>query len=313
MAFRNEEDEMLRRLTPQQRIAALESKRRVAIVDPITGEDKTELYEAPVYKTSQKQKTSYQSIYTLSEHEKLNGGYVYAFFTSLKPMSKQFPTLNQSDLARIMFLSTYITWNTGELRYDNGRVIDKKGLERLIGISQNKFSEFYKKIVAAGVIHESDDGLLIVDKSAFYRGEAKDLLHKLEKETTYTKLFRKTVRKLYDAYKGRQIKILGIIYALLPYINFHYNIIASNPLERDPRLVRPLELQDIARALGYHNPQKLRLSMKRIVHDGQPVFAFVDMQGKGQRAIVNPRVLFAGSSKEALDAVSTLFNEKGTI
>lgn len=306
-----EEDETLRRLSPRQKYRALEAKKRVRMVDETTGEDVTDLYNEPTYRTTSKQRKAYASISTIKEHEKLNGGYVFAFFTAMKPMAEQFPTLTQSDMARVMFLSTYVAWGSGELRYDNGRVIDKKGLEKLIGISQNKFIEFRRRIIDAGILHENDNCAYSVDRSLFYRGEARQIIRKLSDDETYTKLFRTTIRDLYTAYSGRSIKLLGIIYSVLPYINFNFNIITANPQEQDARLVRPLELQDLARALGYSNPQKLRQSMRRLQHRGQPVFAFVDMAGRGQRIIVNPRVLFAGSSKKALDAMYALFNDKG--
>jgi hypothetical protein len=102
------------------------------------------------------QRKALVAIDDLSAHEIENGQFVFALYESCKTMEERYTSFNQADLARLMLLGTYTGYRTGRLQHDNNRVINKKGLEKIIGISRNKFNEFYKKLIDEGIIQEAD-------------------------------------------------------------------------------------------------------------------------------------------------------------
>lgn len=289
-------------LTSKQKRAVMDEKDGLHVINR-KGEDVTHRYDVGI-KVTQQQIYGKKTKDELEAHETANGGFVYAFFSTCKTMEQELPQFNQSDLARVMFIGTYIAWETGQLKYDNGVPIDKKGLAQLVGISRNKFSEFYTKALQSDIICEEGSDLY-VNPGFFYRGYLKDV-KTVTQSFRYTRLFRKTVRDLYAMYNGRSIKQLALIYAVLPYVNFKYNIIAHNPEEGNYDLIEPMELDKLATLLGYTTSKRLSTALRGIKYEGQPVFGFFDASGKKKKVVVNPRVVYAGDGK-SLEAIRILF------
>ncbi|MBA9027535.1 hypothetical protein [Peribacillus huizhouensis] len=269
------------------------------------GVDKSHLAELSV-KTTPAQREALQAVDELSTHELENGHFVFAFFESCKTMAERYPAFTQPDLARLMFIGTYTGYQTGRLQHDNGKVIDKRALETLIGISRNRFAEFYRKLIDADIVQEQG-GEIHINPSVFFRGPLKESGYKLS-EYSHTRMFRKTVRDLYAIYKGRKTAQLAIIYAVLPFLNFRTNVVCFNPQDSDDDL-RAMNLDHLAALLGYKDTDKLRRALEGIVIDGEPVFWLPHnaKDRRQKRIVVNPRVVFAGPA-ESLGAVKVLFS-----
>ncbi|MFC6652087.1 hypothetical protein ACFSQ7_35965 [Paenibacillus rhizoplanae] len=130
-----------------------------------------------------------------------------------------------------MFIGTYTNYD-GRLQHDNGRPIERNTLERLLNMSRARFSEFFRKLITEGIVTDGDEhGDIYVNPSIFYRGTLADAGFKLD-EYRHTRLFRGTVRDLYEKYNGRTIKQLALVYAVLPFVNFACNIVCFNPEEK---------------------------------------------------------------------------------
>lgn len=261
-----------------------------------------------VLKTTESQVRGKKALDELGSHSEANGGFVFALFNGCMTMSERFPSLSQSDLARLMFLGTYTNYD-GRLQHDNGRPINRKSLGTLLDMSRARFSEFYRKLMAEEIISDNNEYEdIYVNPSIFYRGSLADAGHKID-EFRHTRLFRSTVRELYDKYGGRTIKQLAILYAVLPFVNFSFNIVCFNPEENNEDRVVPMDLDNLAALLSYKDTQKLRVALGSLKLDGKPVFLLIpDVNDKRKRRIiVNPRVVFAGSA-DSLRAIKVLFN-----
>lgn len=307
---RREEVEMWKKLTPKARGGYLELKKNATIRDGVVydihGKDMSHRAELAL-KTTEKQYHALKAKDELSEHEFENGGFVFALFDSCMMMEERFPSLSQSDLARLMFIGTYTGYKDGRLQHDNGRIIGRKQLESLVGMSRARFSEFYRKLIAEEIIREEGEELYM-NPSVFYRGVLKDSEYKLE-DFQHTRMFRKTVRELYHAYGGRTIKQLAIIYAVLPFVNFRTNIVCHNPQEGDEERLQPMSLDNLAALLHYSDTSKLKRALESIKLDNKPVFYLPHNvhDKRRRRIIINPRVVFAGPA-ESLAAIKVLFN-----
>src|SRR5699024_8885543 len=195
------------------------------------------------------------------------------------------------------------------LQTDNGKKhYVKKDIEELVGMSRKRFNEFYRELEKEGIIEEKETGEIIMNQSVFYRGELSNNEYDVQ-DLDYTQLFRKTVRKLYAEFQGRRLAQLANIYAVLPFLNLHYNIVCHNPAETSEELVRPMTLTELAEILAYSDSHKLKRALETIKVDGRPVFWLPhNVHDKRQtRIVVSPYVVFSGGG-DSLKALKAMFN-----
>ncbi|MDO3682162.1 hypothetical protein [Paenibacillus ehimensis] len=238
-----------------------------------------------------------------------NGGFVFSLFISCSTVAERFPTLTQSDMARLMFIGTYTGYEDGRLRYDNGTPLLRTSLEKLVGLSRARFSEFYNRLVTEDILRE-EDGEIDINPTVFQRGGSEVAG---TEDYQRTRLYRRTVRDLYEAYgKGRDVKQLAIVYAVIPFLHFNTNIVCYNPQEYNAEKLKPMTLDKLAALLHYSDTQKLKIAMSSVMLGGRPVFGFVeDVNDKRKRrVIVNPRVVFAGNADglRQVRGICALFN-----
>ncbi|URJ51253.1 hypothetical protein [Paenibacillus polymyxa] len=264
-----------------------------------------------VIRTTEAQARGARNVTVLGQWAEEHGGFVFALFKGCETFVERFPSLSQSDYARVMFLGTYTSYDGGRLQHDNGRPIKRAGLADLLGMHRVRYSELHRKLVAESIISEDEEtGDLYMNPSIFYRGEIKKENTYDLSEYRYICMFRNTVRSLYETYgKGREVKQLAILYAVLPFINFNTNIVCFNPEETQEDRLQPMDVERLAALLGYKDAQKLRKALDAVKLNGKNVFLLVpDVHDKRKRrVIVNPRVVFAGSA-EKLAAIKVLFN-----
>lgn len=243
----------------------------------------------------------------LDIHAERNGGFVMALFKAHQTHDHRFASLSQPDLARLMFIGTYVTWGSGRLQ-SGKHIIRKADLQELVGMSRNKFAEFFKRLQDEGILTEvKETGELFVNPTVFYRGEMKS--HPQAKEYKFSRVYRQTVRDLYQQYNGRKLGQLAIVYSVLPFLNFDSNVVCYNPEETDLTLLRPMPISKLATALGYKDPSKLSKALRGVKLDDKPVFTFAHnpRNYNEKRIVVNPRVVYAGNGEE-LKGLMVLFN-----
>lgn len=273
-----------------------------------TGEDVSHMVDIGI-KATEKQVRRLKAVDELSQHEIENGGFIIAFFKQLNTIEQRFPTLSKQDTARLLFIGTFIAWETNRLQADNGRsIIDRKKLEGLVEMSTKRFKEFFRRIEDEGIIRETESGELFINPTIFYRGEMKKHPYDIS-DYKYTRIFKETVRDLYKQFKGRTLAQLAVVYSVIPFLNFNTNIVSFNPEETDEDLIEPMNLDNLAELLGYADASSLKRTLNRIKVDGKPVFGFFENPNdrRKYRIVINPRVIFAGNG-DSLRAVKALFN-----
>ena len=272
-----------------------------------TGEDVSHIVDVGL-KATEKQVRRLKALDDLSQHQLENGGFIIAFFKQLNTIEQRFPTLTKQDTARLLFIGTFIAWETNRLQADNGRIIERKKLEGLVEMSTKRFNEFFKRLEDEGIIRETKSGELFINPTVFYRGEIKNHPYDTS-DFKYTRIFRETVRDLYKQFSGRTLAQLSVIYSVIPFLNFDTNIVSVNPEETVEDLIEPMNLVDLAELLGYVDASSLKRTLNRIKVDGKPVFGFFENphDRRQYRIVINPRVIFAGNG-DSLRAIKALFN-----
>ncbi|WP_336046763.1 hypothetical protein [Solibacillus ferritrahens] len=248
-----------------------------------------------------------ESKQVLGAHEEENGGFVFTFFKQSRTINERFPSLVTADIARLMYIATYTAWKTGRVQYDNGRVIDRKAIEGMFKLSDKRARQLFDRFVSEGIVSEQD-GAVFVNPSVFYRGSLSDA----PKEVTdlkYTRMFKDTVRDLYEKSEGRTIAQLALVYSIMPFLHFGSNAVCHNPDEVDDEQLKLITLDELAVLLEYKDAAKLKTAMNKVKIDGKPVFGFFENPNdrRTKRIVVNPRAVFAGDGKQ-LAAIKILFN-----
>jgi len=300
-------------LHPEVRRRAIAQKQNYVVVDGKPYDTETGEYLGDRFthdltpNTTELQHQAFQSVQSLGNHEEENGGFIFAFFQQSRTISERFETLNNADIARLMYLGTYIAWNTGRLQYDNGRVITREGFDKLTGLSSKRAKELYNRYVDEGIISEVD-GSIYMSQTVFYRGNIRSI-SSYTTDLQYTRLFKKTVRDLYEKSNGKTVGQLALVYAVMPFLNFQTNIVCVNPDESDTDRLQPMGLEQLAELLGYANASKLKAAMNRVKIDDKVVFGFFENPNdrRQKRITVNPRVVFAGNGEQLL-AIKAQFN-----
>ncbi|WP_153733490.1 hypothetical protein [Sporosarcina obsidiansis] len=274
-----------------------------------TGRDISHLVDV-VVKTTEKQARGLEVVDDLTALEKENGGFVFAFFKQSRTIEERFPSLTQQDVARLMYIGTFVAWKTGRLQSENGKaIINREKLEQLVEMSSKRFNELFRRYEAEDILRENvETGEIFVNPSVFFRGNMKDSGVDVS-DLQYTRMFRQTVRDLYAKFKGRTLGQLALIYSVMPFINFNTNIVCYNPEETIEEMLRPMPLEKLAMVLEYANPGKLKRALNAVKVDDKPVFTYVTNahDRRKQNIIVNPRVIYAGDGK-GLGAITALFN-----
>ncbi|MFC7063965.1 hypothetical protein [Halobacillus seohaensis] len=309
-AKRLEEQQMWQDLNPKVKRGIMAVKENVTFEDgkatSANGTDVDHMVEV-VSKTTDDQVRALKSVDTLTEHQIENGKFVFAFFEQARMMEERFPSLSAQDTARLMFIGTYVAWETNRLQ-SGKHIIRKKKLEEMVDMSTKRFNELFKRYKTEGILYEKESGEIFVNPTVFYRGSLKKHEYDIT-NLNYTRMFRKTVRDLYTMFKGRRLAQLAVIYSVLPFLNFNTNIICYNPEETDEELIRPMNLEKLAALLGYKDTYKLKRALDNIKIDGQPVFWVPQNvhDKRNRRIIANPRVVFGGDG-ESLKVIKALFN-----
>jgi len=305
MEKRKQDITVLRDLHPKVKQEVFDNKSNFYDRDGTNLSDKYEL----IMKTTKEQSRALKGKDELERHEMENGKFIFAFFEGVKLLEERFETLSSRDIARLMLIGTYVAWETNRLQSDNGKkALKKKDIAELVKISSRRFNELYNRYVKEGVMVEGESGQLFLDSTVIYRGSMKKLGSKVD-GLNHTRVFRKTVRELYDKFNGRKIGQLALVYSIIPFLNFDSNLVCYNPSETDANLAEPINIKQLAELLGYTNEAKLTAALNGISVNEIPMFTYVinPHNRRDKRVIVNPRIIFAGNG-ESLNQFKKLFN-----
>lgn len=234
----------------------------------------------------------------------------HMFFKRFITEFNKITDLEPQTIARLMFLSTYVSYKDNILMYDNGVVFKKKDLSKVMGLNRDSLRKFIKEITDKGYLIETDAGYKIT-LSLVHKGEAK--FRPLDDHERFVKVYIQAMRKMYNSVTTRQHKFLGYVFQMLPYVNIYHNILCLNPYEEDIDNIHPLSFSGMIRDLGLseHNIDHFRKTAERILFDinGEEqhflcyvLNAEIDSKNDGV-VVINPNILYGESEIKRKDAI----------
>lgn len=230
---------------------------------------------------------------SLNNHSEELGGFVWTNFTPLITFKEQYPGLIESHYARLMYMSTFLKHDSEQLKTDNNRPIKKKDIRGMLALTETPAKNFIKEVTAHGLLSFDDENNVFIH-NLFTKGRNDS------RGYTRTRMYIQTVRKLYELVDGRNVKKLGVIFSVIPFIDFRLNILAHNADKgvKDSSELIIMTMADLAEELGFSNSQKLKETLHSFKIDGQRIVHTAnDTKGKSI-IIVNPKFVYAGNHED---------------
>jgi len=238
-----------------------------------------------------------------AENEIVNklGNFYFSFYNNLPKIEKQY-------LFRFIFMSTYIKYedNRMMLKEDNNRykLIKESELQEILKLSKSEYYRTKNALLDNNLIFIDDnDSIHINNKISAFKSID-------NKKNTYTRIFKNTIRELYNRSLAREHKRLFIFIDLLPYINFNLNIICFNPSEVSPELIEPMTIKDIQKVLGDNADKNIarfkNTLLNTFVHNEKVIMIVKDFEK--EFLVINPKMYYKGNKTEDLNYLINLFS-----
>lgn len=230
----------------------------------------------------------------LAEHTKALDGFIWTNFTPLKTFKEKYEGLKESHYARLMYMSTFLIHDSEQIKTDNARPIKKKEIAGLIAASDRATRDFIRDVKKYGLLSIDDDNNVYLHE-LFTKGRMKP-----GRGYTHTRMFRRTIRQLYEMVDGRGAKKLGVIFNVIPFIDFRINILCHNADEmvKDSSELVIMTLEELADKLGYADSRRLKDTLYSFKIDGNRLIHITKDQNDKSIIMVNPKFVYAGDYED---------------
>lgn len=243
-----------------------------------------------------------QEAYNYMVKSKNNSNFVFAIFERCEPyMNKD--GFRPQDVTRLIMLSTYTNYN-GRLMYTQRTLMDKSIMKEVLREKSNeRFNKFYSLLIDLDILIRKNDGLYMSNKY-FFKGESGG-------RTDISRMFIKEIRDLFNTVSVTDLKRLGYIYRLLPFLSKEYNIICKNPEEIILDNIIPIPKHELTDILGIDRTTLFRTlkSISQIRVNGEYLFGWFTIgDGIDIKLIINPKIVYAGKQDgESINLIKSLF------
>lgn len=153
------------------------------------------------------------------------GAFVWMIYN---PLTAIFPELDNSDVARLVYLASFLGYDQRFQTRIQGRITTER-LPRILKLSEKECGRFLKSMIAAHVlVVNCATHVIYFDNELFKRGKIKSCT-----DMEFIRVYIDTVRELYENSDARHHKFLAYIFRLVPWMNRYYNVACKNIYESD--------------------------------------------------------------------------------
>lgn len=108
------------------------------------------------------------------------------------------------------------------------------------------------------------DGILIKEKTKYFLNKEYHFMGKVMEKTVFSKIYHKTNRELLENVSQEAV---GLLYKIIPLVNYINGSVCSNPEEADNEQVKVLIREDLAEYLDVH-PNTVSRNMEELIEQG---------------------------------------------
>lgn len=213
--------------------------------------------------------------------------------------------LQPIDAARLIFLSTYVGYDSDQLfsGYKDRRM-KKSDLPKILEVSPDTSERFWKA-VSPMYITEDPEGYLHVNKDWICRGRLKEFKQ-------YQQFYDGAIRKLYRTATSGSKKRIGYVFNMLPWINREWNVLSENPHEEDLNAVQPLSVSEFCMITGL-DPSNIQRTLRQFqsirFQTDRGLERFCSVVDNGAEIVINPSVLYVGSNINRVKVFDLFFRD----
>jgi hypothetical protein len=232
------------------------------------------------------------------ERETFKGRQTDFTFTAMEAVGEVASVLSTAQCGYLLVLQCYVDYDSGRLVNADKSIMKTADMLSALKLRRKRstFYAFMTSCVSNGIITETD-GDYFVNPRYHFRGKARD-----------TRVIRTYTMRVKQAYSdARKAADLGLVYKMLPYVNYEMNALCSNPLERDPHKIAWLSGQELARIIGV-SESELSRRIRRVTVGDEYIIARITV-GDCAKYMFNPNV-FKRNSKPIDDTAQAMFNVK---
>lgn len=232
--------------------------------------------------------------------------------------SDTFPDMEAAHLTRLIYLATFLNYDN-VIVTPNGKPMNKAMVQERLKLKDPQFYRFWNDMVKRKILLAGEAGISL-NESLFFRGSTENIKKRCSQDrTTFTRLYIRGVRELYEKSTTSSHKTLSYMFRILPYVSHKFNVVCSNPYETNSELVQPMSTQEIAEAIGYekHNVSAL---MRKLINttfmvDGKEMGAIGIVSsylaaGNKSEMFINPRVYYAGDAHDEVRILKIFFKAR---
>lgn len=232
--------------------------------------------------------------------------------------SDTFPDMEAAHLTRLIYLATFLNYDN-VIVTPNGKPMNKAMVQERLKLKNPQFYRFWNDMVKRKILLAGEAGISL-NESLFFRGSTENIKKRCSQDgTTFTRLYIRGVRELYEKSTTSSHKTLSYMFRILPYVSHKFNVVCSNPYETNSELVQPMSTQEIAEAIGYekHNVSAL---MRKLINttfmvDGKEMGAIGIVSsylaaGNKSEMFINPRVYYAGDAHDEVRILKIFFKAR---
>lgn len=221
-------------------------------------------------------------------------GNFYWFFYSIKEQLFD-GKIDGATATRLIYLATYLNYDN-VLVFENKKPMHKKDLQDVLKIKDTAYKDFVKECVKNDLIIINDDDTVAMPKAYFKRG---NLTKTNIKKADIIRMYNDSIRYLYDNADPTYHKNLAYLFMVIPYVNVDYNLICTNPDEKDIDKIQCINTQQLCEIVGYNpkNYRRFRQNLKQIIINDSFAVSFVD-NIFGEKIFVNPTIYYAGDKHD---------------
>lgn len=243
-----------------------------------------------------------KSTFELTMNEKL-GKFYFNFYNSIPfQLERQFKF-------RFIYLCTYLKYNDDRIQYKqyNGlyKLYDELDLYKILNLKRTECNKTKDELIKYNLISIDEEKHIHINNTVSTVGNISK-----SNKTDYIRVFKDTIRYLYENSTPRQHKQLGLFIDLLPFIHFKYNIICKNPTCQLIEDIEPLTVKELAEHLNLYTGKNISSFKRKLlsIHIGsKESILFVERFNK-KFFVVNPLIYYKGNKIQDLSYLIELFN-----
>jgi hypothetical protein len=232
------------------------------------------------------------------EREKYHGRQAEFTFAAMEAIGEVTAVLTTAQCGFLTVLQCYVDYGTNTLINADKSPMKSADMIRTLRL-ERKRSTFYGFLTACtehGIISEVD-GKYAVNPRYHFRGVARN--------NSVIRMYTARIKHSYDS--ASKASDLGLVYRMLPFVNYEMNALCSNPTECDPYEVAWLSGRELAATIGVSETELSR-RIGRITVGEEYVIARITIGGVA-RYMFNPLV-FKRNSRPVDDTIQAMFNVK---